>query len=204
MINILWVDPALFKWTGSYTSTPTCSLIPRVFSFFLHPHMDKKNWQKLLTDLGGKISNLFALDYTIKASKNWLYYKMTQQILNEFELITFIFFQACERAESSKSCNLIRSESGWYFTILPTNPARIIDCFIHKFVCCLWMSKNHPFQTIFLLKLVLLLASAKERWILLFGQKIWSVLSKPARKTAKVKQNRRLVMSLFTSFITAL
>ena len=203
MINILWVDPALFKWTGSY----------------LHPHMLPHSQgllllsastygQKELTEafdrFGGKISNLFALDYTIKASKNWLYYKMTQQILNEFELITFIFFQACERAESSKSCNLIRSESGWYFMILPTNPARIIDCFIHKFVCCLWMSKNHPFQTIFLLTLVLLLASAKERWILLFGQKIWSVLSKPARKTAKVKQNRRLVMSLFTSFITAL
>ena len=188
MINILWVDPALFKWTGSY----------------LHPHMlphsqgllllsastyGQKELTEALTDLGGKISNLFALDYTIKASKNWLYYKMTQHILNEFELITFIFFQACERAESSKSCNLIRSESGWYFTILPANPGGIIDCFIHKFVCCLWMSKNHPFQTIFLLKLVLLLSSAKEKWILLFGQKIWS---------------RRLVMSLFTSFITTL
>ena len=32
----------------------------------------------------------------------------------------FIFFQACERAESSKSCNLIGSmKSEWYFTILP-------------------------------------------------------------------------------------
>ena len=32
----------------------------------------------------------------------------------------FIFFQACERAESSKSCNLIASmKSGRYFTILP-------------------------------------------------------------------------------------
>ena len=31
----------------------------------------------------------------------------------------FIFFQACERAESSKSCNLIASmKSGRYFTIL--------------------------------------------------------------------------------------
>ena len=198
MINILWVDPALFKWTGPYLHPHMFPHIPRVFSFFLHPRTDKKNWQKLLTALGGKISNLFALDYTIKASINWLYYKRTQQILNEFELIiTFIFFQACERAESSKSCNLIRSESGWYFTILSTNPGGIIGCFIHKFVCCLWMSKvHHPFHTIFLLTLVLLLASAKERWILLFGQKIWSVLSKSARKTAKVKQNRWLVMSL--------
>ena len=31
----------------------------------------------------------------------------------------FIFFQACERAESSKSCHLIGSKSGRYFTILP-------------------------------------------------------------------------------------
>ena len=33
----------------------------------------------------------------------------------------FIFFQACERAESSKSCNLIGSVSGRYFTNLPAN-----------------------------------------------------------------------------------
>ena len=31
----------------------------------------------------------------------------------------FILFQACERAESSKCCNLIGSKSGRYFTILP-------------------------------------------------------------------------------------
>ena len=150
------------------TSTPTCCLIPRVFSFFLHPHMDKKNWQKLLTDLGGKISNLFALDYTIKASKNWLYYIMTQQILNEFELITFIFFQACERAESSKSCNLIRSESGWYFTILPTNPGGIIDCFIHKFVCCLWNEQKPSFSNHFSLKTcaVIIISQGKVNFII--------------------------------------
>ena len=85
----------------------------------------------------------------------------------------FIFFQACERAESSKSCNLIGSESGRYFTILPANPGGIVGSFIHKFVCCLWMSKNRHFQTIFLLKLALLLALAREKWILLFRQKIW-------------------------------
>ena len=33
------------------------------------------------------------------------------------------FFQACERAESSKSCNLIGSESGQYFAILPAAAA---------------------------------------------------------------------------------
>ena len=41
------------------------------------------------------------------------------------EITLFIFSQACKRAESSKSCNLIGSESGRYFTILPTSPSRI-------------------------------------------------------------------------------
>ena len=45
----------------------------------------------------------------------------------------FTFFQACERAESSKSCNLIGSKSGRYFTILPTNPGGIVGSFNHKF-----------------------------------------------------------------------
>ena len=54
----------------------------------------------------------------------------TQQITNT------IFFQTCERAESSKSSNLIGSESGRYFTILPANPGGIVGSFIHKFVCC--------------------------------------------------------------------
>ena len=44
----------------------------------------------------------------------------TQQITNT------IFFQTCERAESSKSSNLIGSESGRYFTILPANPGGIM------------------------------------------------------------------------------
>ena len=50
-----------------------------------------------------------------------------------------IFFQAYKRMESSKSCNLIGSESGRYFTILPANPGRIVGSFIHKtslFVVC--------------------------------------------------------------------
>ena len=36
--------------------------------------------------------------------------------------------------ESSKSCNLIGSESGRYFTILPANPGGIVGTCIHKFV----------------------------------------------------------------------
>ena len=97
--------------------------------------------------------------------------------------ITF-FFQACERAESSKSCNLIGSESGLYFTILPANPGGIVGSFIHKFVCCLWMSKNRHFQIIFLSKLALLLELAREKWILLFRQKIWreNQASKPGKQ----------------------
>ena len=72
----------------------------------------------------------------------------------------FTFFLACERAESSKSCNLIGSESRRFFTILPANPGGVAGSFIHKFVCCLWMNKNRHFETIFLVKLALLLALA--------------------------------------------
>jgi len=116
----------------------------------------------------------------------------------------FIFFQACERAESSKCCNLIGSESGRDFTILPANPGGIVGSFIHKFVCCLWMSKNRHFQTIFLLKLALLLALATEKWIFLFRQKIWrenqaSQLRKPLKKSKTGGSWCR-----FTSFVTRL
>ena len=112
-------------------------------------------------------------------------------------IIRFFFFQACERAESSKSCYLIGPEGRRYFTILPANPGGIVGSFIQKLLCCLWMSKNRHFQTIFLLKLALLLALAREKWISLFRHKnLKGESSKSARKTAKVKQNRWLVMSL--------
>ena len=40
----------------------------------------------------------------------------------------FILFQACERAESSKSCNLIGSmNSGRYFTVLPAKGTIVYD-----------------------------------------------------------------------------
>ena len=38
-------------------------------------------------------------------------------------MINFIFFLACERAEFSKSCNLIGSGSGRKFSILPAHGA---------------------------------------------------------------------------------
>ena len=49
-------------------------------------------------------------------------------------ILDYYFFRACERAESSKSCNLIGSKSGRYFTILPNNPGGIVGSFIQKFV----------------------------------------------------------------------
>ena len=80
----------------------------------------------------------------------------------------------------------------------PLTPAESLAAsFTSLFVCCLWISKNRHFQTIFLLKLALLLALAREKWILLFRHKhLKGESSKSARKTAKVKQNRWLVMSL--------
>ena len=53
------------------------------------------------------------------------------------EFSNCFIIQACERAESSKSYNLIGSESGRYFTILPANLDGIVGSFIHKFVWCL-------------------------------------------------------------------
>ena len=89
---------------------------------------------------------------------------LTEEVIKKPNVIRMlrpelIFFQACDRAET----NLIGSESGRYFRILPTNPGWIVSSFIHKFACCLRMSKNRHFQTIFLLKLVPLLALAWEK-----------------------------------------
>ena len=89
---------------------------------------------------------------------------LTEEVIKKPNVIRMlrpelIFLQACERAET----NLIGSESGRYFRILPANPGWIVGSFIHKFACCLRMSKNRHFQTIFLLKLVPLLALAWEK-----------------------------------------
>ena len=121
-----------------------------------------------------------------------------RHLINSNSSLIFIFVKACERAESSKSRNRISSESGRYFTILPANPGGIVGSFIHKFVCCLWMSKNRHFQTIFLLKLALLLALAREKWISLFRQKIWreNPASQPGKPLRKAKQVARDVASL--------
>ena len=80
-----------------------------------------------------------------------------------------IIFQAWERAESSKSYNLIGSESGRDFTILSANSGGIVGSFfIHRQVCLLNVNEQKPR----FLKMMLL-ALAREKWSLLFRQKIW-------------------------------
>ena len=183
--------------------------------------------------------------------------KIARKLNTRNSIPFFIFFQAWERVESPKSCNLIGSESRRYFTMLPAyhprrprggqsgrdkrrkesfqaqavpighnnnkhflcpirsqhsldrlemvrwvgtqglfrpclktfvapfNPARltapgsprmppylggIVGSFIHKFVCCLWMSKTVIFKLFFFSKLALLLALAGEKWQVPFAQ----------------------------------
>ena len=47
--------------------------------------------------------------------------------------------------------------AGSFLRLLPANPGGIVGSFIHKFVCCLWMSKTVIFNHFFF-KLALLLA----------------------------------------------
>ena len=82
------------------------------------------------------------------------------------EIYIFIFFQACERAESSNSCNVIGSERGRFFTILPANPGGIV----HSQVCLLFVNEQKPsFSNHFSFKT----CPIREKWVLLFSQKIW-------------------------------
>ena len=55
--------------------------------------------------------------------------------IHEFILV----FEACERGESSKSCNLIGSESGRFFTICPLTRAESLAASVTSlFVVCEW------------------------------------------------------------------
>ena len=63
---------------------------------------------------------------------------------------SFIFFLSLRAGGTSKYCNLIGSESGRFFTILPANPGGMVGSFNHNFVCCLWMSKTGGFWPFFL------------------------------------------------------
>ena len=131
----------------------------------------------------------------MKVGRFGLGFKSVFHVTGEITIF-FIFFQACERAESSKSCNLIGSESGRYFTILPANPGGIVGSFIHKFVCCLYEQKpsfsNHfSFKTCAIISI----SWGKVNFIIQ-TKSLKGESSKSARKTTKVQQNRWLVMSL--------
>ena len=95
--------------------------------------------------------------------------------------------------------------AGSSFTILPANPDGIVGSYIYRplQVCLLFANEqNRWFLTIFLLKLALLLALAREKWILLFRQNIWrenqaSQLGKPPKESKTGGS-----WCCFTSFIT--
>ena len=63
-------------------------------------------------------------DNTLKESKDPTGYK--KQLTKLIEVSSVFFFPVCERAEFSRSCNLIGSWSRWFFTILPPNPGGIV------------------------------------------------------------------------------
>ena len=57
----------------------------------------------------------------------------------------FYFFFKLASGRNPPNPEMIGSESGRYFSILPANPGGIVGSLIHKFVCYLWMSKNRDF-----------------------------------------------------------
>ena len=67
----------------------------------------------------------------------------------------------------------IDSESGRFFTILSANPGGIVGSFIHKFVCCLWMSKTCVIFNHFSFKTCAIISVSEQKWILFFRQNIW-------------------------------
>ena len=99
----------------------------------------------------------------------WLFsieYCFYHLVLISFKQYTTLFFSklASGRNPPNPAIWLVPRAGGGgggNFTILPANPGAIAGSFIHEFLCCLWMSKNRQFQTIFLLKLALLLALAR-------------------------------------------
>ena len=115
-----------------------------------------------------------------------------------------IFFLARNRAEfSGKCCNLIGSKSGRFLTILSASLGGIVGSVFHKFFFfCEW-AKTVIVISIFLLKLAVLLALAREKWILLFRQKNWreNQAIKPG-KPPKYEIKTGGSWCRFTSFIT--
>ena len=98
----------------------------------------------------------------------------------------FIFFQACQRAESSKTCNLIGSESGrnrWQ---------------LYSQVCLLFVNEQKlSFSNHFSFKTCTIIRISQGKVNFIIQRKnLQEESSKSARKTAKVNQNRWLVMQL--------
>ena len=104
-----------------------------------------------------------------------------------------LFFQACEGAETSKSCNLIGSESEGAFY----DPGRN-RWLLHSEVCLLNVNEQKPsFSKHFSFKTYAIISISLGKVNFIIRTKnLKGESSKSARKTAKVKQNRWLVMSL--------
>ena len=71
----------------------------------------------------GIVVNEINSSSSMNLSKNIELIDRTCFSLDALERFLFIFFLACERAEFSKSCNLIGSGSGRKFSILPAHGA---------------------------------------------------------------------------------
>ena len=116
---------------------------------------ERSEWVKYFFNTRRGISYLqAAMQYSI-------YYINTNELPNHFTLIVYYvaiatvifshvkitcyFFLSLRAGGILQTCNLIGSESGRFFTILPANPGGIVGSFIHKFVCRLWMSKTGDF-----------------------------------------------------------
>ena len=84
-----------------------------------------------------------------------------------------------------------------YFTILPANPGGIVGSFIHKSVSCFFNEQKQSFSNHFSLKTCAInsISYGKVNFIIQ-TKTLNGELSKTARKTVQVKQNRWLVMSL--------
>ena len=130
-----------------------------------------------------------------------VYFSLSQRILRLPDRVInkyrkFIFFQACERAESYKSCNLIGSESGGSFRSCLLIRAESLATSLTSWL--LFVNEQKPsFSNHFSFKTCAIIAISQGKVNIIFQTKnLKGESSKSARKTVKVNQNRWLVMSL--------
>ena len=131
--------------------------------------------------------DLSAFDIVVNKDQKW-----------RGEYIVLCFFQACERVESSKSCNLNGFESGRYFTIFSANPGGRNRWQLHSHVRLLFVNEQKPsFSNHFSFKICTIISISKgEVHFIIQTKNLRWESNKSARKTAKVKQKSLLVMSL--------